>query len=273
MARAFRNFINSIRPRKSLYVAFDSGGRRKQTVVLLHGIAASSKTWDFLINELDCDKYRVIALDLLGFGKSPKPRLRNYSADDHSRYVQRTLRRLSVKKPFVMVGHSMGSIIATNYCYRYKKEVSRLFLLSLPLYSKDKSLGGAYISSKQTDVYLKIYEYLSEQKDFTIKHSQRIRKLMRLNDGLAINKKNWNGFRKSLNNTIIRQNTFAQIKSIKTPTEIIYGILDNLVVKNSVNRLADFDHVKITKLQATYHLVDKRFARIVAEKINKLISD
>ena len=267
------NFINLIRLRKSLYVAYDSGGKKKPTIVLLHGIAATSKTWDFLIKDLDCEKYRVVALDLLGFGKSPKPRLRSYSADDHSRYVQRTLRRLSVKKPFIMVGHSMGSIIATNYCYRYKKEVSKLFLLSLPLYSKDKSLKKAYVSSKQTDIYIKIYEYLSGQKEFTIKHSQRIRKLMKLDDGLIIDRKNWNGFRKSLNNTIIRQNTFAQIKDIKVPTEIIYGVLDNLVVKNSVNRLADFDHVKITKLQAAYHLIDKRFARIVAGKINNLIPD
>lgn len=271
MVKSLDEFINFFRLRKSLYVAYDSGGKEKPTIVLLHGIAATSKTWDVLIKELDCEKNRVIALDLLGFGKSPRPRLRNYSVDDHTRYVQRTLKRLSVKKPFILVGHSMGSIIAVNYCYRYKKDVSRLFLLSLPLYSKDVGLRQTYVSEKQTDMYIKIYKYLLGQKNFTIKYSNKIRSLLKLNDGMDINKKNWDSFRKSLSNTIIKQNTFAEIKTLKMPIEVVYGVLDTLVVKNSVNKLADFKNVSIFRLQAVYHLVDKRFARFVADRITSSI--
>ena len=117
-----------------------------------------------------------------------------------------------------------------------------------------------------------MYKFFLEKKDFTIKYSSKIRNLLRLNDGMEINKKNWNGFRRSLSNTIIKQNTFAEIRNIKVPIEIIYGVLDNLVVKKSVNQLSELKNVSIKKLQAAYHLVDKRFSRFVADCIYSKIN-
>jgi len=49
-----------------------AGSSNAQTILLIHGLAGSSKTWDAVIDELAVD-YDVIAPDLLGHGESAKP--------------------------------------------------------------------------------------------------------------------------------------------------------------------------------------------------------
>jgi len=249
-------------------VAFDSGGKNKPTIVLLHGIAATSKTWNSLIKELDTDKYRIIALDLLGFGESPKPIICEYDVNDHVASVHKTIKKLKIKKPYKMVGHSMGAIILARYGRLYPREIKELYLLSLPLYPKDSELH-TNISRTRTDFYLNAYEFLSQNKDFTINNSQILRKLLRIDDGIDVNESNWNSFSLSLKNTIIKQNTYDDIKNIKLPVHIIYGAFDEFLVQETVNKLKVFDNVKITKLQAINHMVGSRFAKEIAKQITK----
>ncbi len=266
MLRFFQDLIDSLRTPRYLNVAFDSGGRRKPTIVLLHGIAATSKTWDPLLKVLDTEKYRVIALDLLGFGQSPKPVDLKYTVADHAMYIHNTLKKLKVRKPFKIVGHSMGAIISSYYCNRYPNEVKEAYLLSLPLYSKDNE-QHTNISRAHTDIYLNAYKYLLQNKQFTIDNSQRLRKLLRVNDGLDITDENWNSFRLSLLNTVIDQNTYSDIKNIKIPVHIIHGTFDEFLVQESIDRLKIFEHVRITKLNAVDHLINPRFASQVADQI------
>lgn len=263
-----RRIIRVFKSERLLYVAVDSGSKDKPVIVLLHGIAATSKSWDYLVDDLDVKKYRIIALDMLGFGESPKPLMCKYSVEDHVVYVHRTLKNLGVKAPFTLAGHSMGSIIATHYCTKFHKDVERLFLLSLPLYAKNADLKQTYLSEKQTDLFLKAFDYLSQKKNITINYSQKIRKILRLHDGMDVTGDNWNGFRMSLINTIINQNTYNEILDLKMPIQIIYGALDSFVVQKSVDRLAKQPNVSILKLPAVHHLIDKKFASAVAKSFD-----
>jgi pimeloyl-ACP methyl ester carboxylesterase len=258
-----KKLINYLKLTPLLHVAFDSGGKNKPTIVLLHGIAATSKTWDPLIKELDIVANRVIAVDLLGFGESPKPIDCNYGIDDHIVYLRKTLRKLKIKKPYKLVGHSMGAIIAAHYSNIYRGDVRHQYLLSLPLYTKESSMHSG-ISRTQMDVYLNAYKFLADQKNFTILNSQRLRRLLRISDGIDVNENNWNSFRLSLMNTIISQRTYRDIKYNDTPTNIIFGTLDEFLVQASVKRLSMFKHVKIIRLNSVDHLLSVKFAKTVA---------
>jgi pimeloyl-ACP methyl ester carboxylesterase len=271
MFKFINGLLNNLWPANYLHVAFDSGGKRKSTVILLHGIAATSKTWDPLIKELDTERYRVISMDLLGFGKSPMPKNCKYRAEDHVKHIHKTIKKLKVRRPYIIVGHSMGSIIAARYCLLYPKSVKELYLLSLPLYFQDVALH-TNISRKQTDFYLNIYQYISQKKEFTITHSQRLRKLLRINDGIDVTEENWDSFRLSLCNTIIKQNTYDDIKNSKVPINIIYGALDQFMVQSNIDKLLMFNNVKITKLLAADHLIGTRFAKKVAEQISNSLN-
>lgn len=266
MFQFFNKILKKFNLGAKLYVAFDSGGNNKPTIVLIHGIAATSKTWDIFLKEIDTKAYRVVAIDLLGFGKSPKPKKCEYSVDDHVEYLDRTIRRLRIHTPFILIGHSMGAIIAARYNCQYRKKIKEIFLLGLPLYINDPQLH-TNISKAYNDLYIKVYEFLLKSKSFAIKSSQNIRKLLRIEDGLSITEETWESFKLSLKNTIINQNTYNDIKRIKTPIHVVYGSLDEFLVQKNIERIAVFKNVDITKVYMADHVVGPRISKRVVQKL------
>ena len=103
-----------------------------QTVVLLHGIFSSGRYWDKVTSLLEAD-HKVIAIDLLGFGKSPKPRSGRYDYDDHIAAINKTLEEHNVNEPFILIGHSMGALIALRYSVKFEKRVQKLILTNMPV--------------------------------------------------------------------------------------------------------------------------------------------
>src|SRR6185295_7411703 len=91
-----------------LHVAGDSGSG--PVVVMIHGIASSSVTWQNVVPLLE-PRHRCIRIDLLGFGGSPAPADADYTLEEHVAAIARTIRSLRLREPFVLVGHSMGGLI------------------------------------------------------------------------------------------------------------------------------------------------------------------
>ncbi|MBC7582086.1 alpha/beta hydrolase, partial [Aeromicrobium sp.] len=115
-------------------------------VVLLHGYMASSQYWERLATRLSKTN-RVIALDLLGFGGSPKPVTSRYDYDTQLRSIDATLRYLGVRGKFSLVGHSMGSLLALRFASVYPERVRKLTLSNMPIFlsrreAKRDIMGG-----------------------------------------------------------------------------------------------------------------------------------
>lgn len=267
MAGAIKNFFHDLFLPKTLNVHYDSGYSDKKTIVLLHGIAASSKTWDYFVDQIDKEKYRVITMDLLGFGISPKPNNCNYDVSSHIDYIRRTIKKLNIKTPFILVGHSMGSIISARYASLFSDEVSDLFLLSLPIYYKEKNIQS-FFSIGRTDLFLKIYDFVIKNKDLTIKASHAVRNLIGVSDGMEVTDITWNSFRLSLKNTIINQNTYDDIAGLRMPVKILYGSNDKLLIDENIQKLSKFENIKITKLDSVDHFVSEKFTKELIDQIN-----
>lgn len=268
MLSFIKNFFDRIKPIQSLNVGYDSGRRGKPVIIMLHGIGATNQTWDVLINELDVSKYRIITIDLLGAGKSPSPDGCNYYVNDHVKYINKTIKKLHVRRPFMIVGHSMGSIIAAHYCRLYSKDVDRAILLSLPIYSKENQ--NIKFSHKRTDLYIKAYEFLINNKDLAIKTAKHARNVLRIKDGIFVDDSSWDGFSKSLKNTIIKQKTYDDIEKLSIPIHIIFGALDELLVQENIFELDKFKNVTITKLSGINHMINPRYAKYVAKVIDEI---
>lgn len=103
---------------------------RGAPLVLLHGLASSARYWEPLVAPL-AERYRVIAPDLLGFGRSPKPFSSTYSVQEHLDALLTMLER-RVDGPVTLVGHSMGSLLALHLAVVRPDVVDRLILVSLP---------------------------------------------------------------------------------------------------------------------------------------------
>src|SRR5256714_4389561 len=96
-------------------------------VVLLHGIAGSSHTWDGVVPLLT-PELRVVAPDLLGHGLSAKPR-GDYSLGAFASGVRDLLDLIDLEQVTV-VGHSLGGGVAMQFAYQFPERCERLVLAS-----------------------------------------------------------------------------------------------------------------------------------------------
>jgi pimeloyl-ACP methyl ester carboxylesterase len=91
-------------------------GKGPGTIILLHGIGASKETWAANLDAL-ADGSRVIALDMIGFGGTDKPRVRYF------------METLGIARATV-VGHSLGGGIALRFTGLHPAMVEGLILVA-----------------------------------------------------------------------------------------------------------------------------------------------
>ncbi len=100
---------------------------RGPALLLIHGIGDCSDTWRGVIPDLARD-HTIIAPDLLGHGRSDKPRA-DYSIAAYANAMRDLLSVLDVDRVTV-VGHSLGGGIAMQFAYQYPERCERLVLVS-----------------------------------------------------------------------------------------------------------------------------------------------
>ena len=106
---------------------YDCGGKR--TVFFIHGWPLSHKIYEYQINCLIDAGYRVVAIDLRGFGASDSPAC-DYSYDRMASDIYEIIMALRLTN-IILVGFSMGGAIALRYMNVYQGYgVKQLILLS-----------------------------------------------------------------------------------------------------------------------------------------------
>lgn len=100
-----------------------------RTVVLLHGKNFCAATWEDTMQALLETGYRVIAPDQVGFCKSSKPQGYQYGLHTLAANTHDLLDSLGVEDPVIM-GHSMGGMLAARYALQYPQDTGGLILLN-----------------------------------------------------------------------------------------------------------------------------------------------
>ena len=106
-------------------VAYVDVGEGPETLLLVHGLASNAGFWRYNIPGL-AEDYRVVAVDLPGYGRSEKgayPYTMSFFADVLGRLIE----RLDLG-PVVYVGHSMGGQIGLTLALRHPEHIERLIL-------------------------------------------------------------------------------------------------------------------------------------------------
>jgi pimeloyl-ACP methyl ester carboxylesterase len=246
-----------------LHVAVDTGSG--PPVVMVHGIASSSVTFQRLVPLVE-PRHRVIAIDLLGFGESPAPEDSEYTIGEHVAALARTLKRLRLRQPFVLVGHSMGALIATRYAAVYRGRVSRLVLISPPIYLPTSTIGGAS-GRTAMDLYFRTYEYLRENKEFTMRAASRLARLSPIKNLLDVSERNWRAFALSLQNSIETQTTVSDLAAVRVPIHLVYGSLDPLLAPAGIQIAEQLRNVTSHRVDGGDHIIRNRLARVIATAI------
>jgi len=96
-------------------------------LLLLHGLGCDHTTWSPVISSL-ARRYTVIAPDLLGHGRSAKPRA-DYSVGGYANGMRDLLTVLGIDRVTVM-GHSFGGGVAMQFAYQFPERTERLVLVA-----------------------------------------------------------------------------------------------------------------------------------------------
>ncbi|UXA10306.1 alpha/beta hydrolase [Mycobacterium sp. SMC-8] len=107
-------------------------------ILLIHGIGDNSTTWSTVQTQL-AQRFTVIAPDLLGHGKSDKPRA-DYSVAAYANGMRDLLSVLDIDSVTV-IGHSLGGGVAMQFAYQFPQLVNRLILVGAGGVTKDVNIA------------------------------------------------------------------------------------------------------------------------------------
>jgi pimeloyl-ACP methyl ester carboxylesterase len=94
----------------------------RETIMFLHGFVGSTFSWRHNISYFARKGYRVISLDMKGFGLSHKDFESDYSHPSQAKLVADVLVNLGIEQVYI-VGHSMGSSIMLHFAHLYPEKV------------------------------------------------------------------------------------------------------------------------------------------------------
>ena len=247
-----------------LHVAHDSG--EGHAVVLVHGIASSSVTFDNVIPLLE-GRYRVIAIDLLGFGRSPIPPRAGYSLEEHVASLHRTIRSLRIQGRITLVGHSLGALISARFAAEYPAMLSQLVLVAPPVYIPGETVIDP-LERLQIDALQGLYDFMRQNPAFTSASAKALSKISPIKNIVEVSAANWKPFSLSLEKCIESQTTMTDIAQVKVPIELVYGTRDPFLAQAGLRVLERMRGVATTRVEGMDHLIRPRFAREIVRVID-----
>ena len=142
----------------SLNVA--EGGHDGLPIVFLHGLTSFWREYGPLLHNLT-QFGRVYAPDLRGHGQSGRGD--SYQPKDYERDIATFLQQ-HIRKPAVLVGHSLGALVAMRLAARHPKYVQSLVLLDPPLCIRE--VGPE--AMPEINMWMTwVYEMASEKRPFS----------------------------------------------------------------------------------------------------------
>ena len=245
------------RKKPRLHVALNEGSGAP--VVLLHGIASSSVTYEFVVPELK-KSHHVLAVDLLGFGQSTAPREAAFTIDEHVDAVVATIDSVAVKTPLTLVGHSLGALIAIRLAARYPKYVAHLVIVSPPVYMQsDQEVNP--LERAQMDAYLKLYDFMRANPTFTKTAAQALERISPIRNLVDVSEANWRAFSLSLERCIESQSTVTDLAQVRCGVDLIYGTLDPFLAPAGLRVIERMRGVATTKVDGVDHVIRPKLAK------------
>lgn len=244
------------RKKPPLFVATDKG--EGQPVVLLHGIASSSVTYENVIDDLT-KAHRVVALDLLGFGRSPAPPRAQFTIDEHVEAVVSSIDRVGVSTPLTLVGHSLGALISIRLAAQYPRLVRHLVIVAPPVYLPSDTVLDP-VERVRMDAYQKLYHFMRENPGFTRTAAQALEKISPIRNLVDVREENWRAFSLSLERCIESQTTVTDLAQVRCPIDLIYGTLDPFLAPAGLRVIERMRGVATTRVEGVDHVIRPKLA-------------
>ena len=212
-------------------------------IVLMHGTAASLHTYDAWTKQLS-KEYRVIRLDLPAFGLTGPNKNADYSIESYTKFLSQFLEKIKVDK-FYLAGNSLGGNIAWNYAAEYPEKVLKLILIDasgLPTFTPQPPI----FKMAKTPILNSLFLYITPKFIIRKNIEQVYADKLKVTDALvtryhkmSLRTGNRKAFieRAKTDFNVAEQVNLVKLKSIKTPTLLIWGAKDTWIPLGNGKRM------------------------------------
>ena len=146
----------------------DQGRPELPTLLLIHGLGCSLKYWNCVFDAQELSHYRILAVDLPGFGLSEKPESYDYQLPTQGRLIFKLLRVLQIRE-FSLIGHSMGGAIAILMALQQPQLIQKLLVIEPNLHADNAELSRKIIKYTEA-AFIERYEEFRLSAIDTVKH-------------------------------------------------------------------------------------------------------
>ena len=235
----------------------DTGPSKNQIPILfLHGFGSSLQTWDSWSEALSSE-YRVVSLDLPGFGLTGEDPSGIYTDQRSVEVLEAFLKELQIPK-VVLVGNSMGGKFAWQFAARYPDQVAKLVLISPDGYA---SPGMEYGKKTEVPAIAELYRYFFSKTFLAMNLEPAYANPKTLNDTL-VNRyydlmlaPGVRGAILARMQQTVLQEPIPSLVTIKVPTLLLWGEKDAFIpIANSNDYLKVMPNAKRVSLPNIGHL-------------------
>ncbi|HUP26406.1 MAG TPA: alpha/beta hydrolase [Candidatus Limnocylindrales bacterium] len=240
-------------------------------IVFIHGMAGSLRYWSPFMSYV-ATGHRTIAIDLLGFGHSPMPTDVVYDYQTHIGSILETLDHVGIKEPVLLIGHSMGGLIALRLAALHPARVKGLVLIAMPIYSDELTAHNAITGTSRLKE-LAYYGFTSKLLcnvwcRFLRPLSGRLapKYLRHLTYEAARDSvlHTWQSYAQSLHNVIELQDVLNDIAIVNVPIIMVYGDHDVPADLHPKELLSHHKHLQIQVLQGTHQILNEHSQQIAS---------
>lgn len=231
----FKEFNSQKQNLKMAYMDVKPKTSNGKTIMLLHGKNFNGAYWEKTAKDLSDKGFRVIIPDQIGFGKSSKPQNYQFSFAQLASNTKAILDDLKIDK-LIVLGHSMGGMVATRFTLMYPEIVEKL-ILENPIGLEDYKALAKYQTvdeAYQSELKNNAESYKNYQLKFYYdnKWKAEYQPWLDLIAGWTLHKDYpqvaWNAALTS--DIIFNQPVVYEFKNIKTPTLLIIGTRDRTAI-------------------------------------------
>jgi len=221
-----------------------------ELLILLHGWGEHASNHFKFIAPLIKNKYKIIILDLPGFGKTSKPK-KPWTVSDYSDFVLNLANKLNIRK-FNLLGFSFGGRISIKLASKYSNKVNKLFLVS------SAGVGVKKAEQKNTSFLFAVFKKIPFLRFIAYKLIYRKSDYYKLQGAMKQTFKN-----------IINEDLTSELKNIKAHTIIIWGKEDDITPLKSA--LVINENIKNSRLYVINGAGHFGFLKYKAREIAKII--
>lgn len=196
---------------KDINVYYETKGKKKQSVILLHGWGQNTTMMDFIAEFLK-SHFTVYNFDLPGFGKSDEPN-ETWGVQDYTEMLHEFCEKKKIDKP-IIIGHSFGCRIAVRYAYKYGAYKMVL-------------TGAAGVRDKRTlKWYIKVYSYKLGKKLLSLGLFKGLLTKLQQDAG-SDDYKNTSGVMRSTFVKCVNDDVAPLLKDVEAETLLVFGENDD----------------------------------------------